>query len=47
MAAEIFRIWYLNCFLREVSHIIDYDMDIQFLVDNCSAHPQDLDDRDP
>ena len=47
MTAEIFRNWYLNCFLREVSPIIDPDMDIQFLLDNCSAHPQDLDDLDP
>ena len=38
MTADIFRDWYLNCFLMEVEPIIDPDMRIQFLIDNCSAH---------
>ena len=36
--SEKFRSWYLNCFLSEVGPILDKDMQIQFLIDNCSAH---------
>ena len=38
MTADIFRDWYLNSFLLEVGPFIDKDMQIQFLIDNCSAH---------
>ena len=47
MTADIFRNWFLNNFLSEVSPIIDEDMPIQFLVDNCTAHDITLDDLDP
>ena len=38
MTQDIFRDWFLNCFLSEVQPILDPDMQIQFLVDNCSTH---------
>ena len=38
MTSDIFRSWFLNCFLKEVEPIVDPDMQIQFLIDNCSAH---------
>ena len=47
MTAEIFSNWFLNCFLPKISPTIDPNMDIHFLCDNCSAHPQELDDLDP
>ena len=36
--SEKFRSWFLNCFLSEVGPILDEDMQVQFLIDNCSAH---------
>ena len=47
MTGEIFRNWFITCFLHEISPLIDPDMDIQFLLDNCTAHPISLDDLDP
>ena len=46
MTSEIFRSWFLNCFLCEVGPILDKDMQIQFLIDNCSAHtPKHIDEQ--
>ena len=48
MTSDIFRDWFLNCFLLEIEPIIDPDMRIQFLIDNCSAHNDpDLEILDP
>ena len=48
MTGEIFRDWFLNSFLLEMLPIVDPDMRIQFLVDNCSAHADtELEFMDP
>ena len=47
MTADIFREWYLDDFLKEIQDLRDGPIRIQFLLDNCSAHPTDLDDLDP
>ena len=38
MTADIFREWFLTCFLLEISPFIDNNMQVQFLIDNSSAH---------
>ena len=47
MTADLFREWFLGSFLQEIDPICDPDMRIQFLLDNCSAHPTDLEMMDP
>ena len=48
MTKDIFRDWFINCFLHEVQPILDPDMQIQFLMDNCSSHNDvQLNDLDP
>ena len=48
MTKDIFRDWFVNKFLKEVKDIIDPDMQIQFLIDNCSSHnDEDLLIMDP
>ena len=47
MTPEVFRDWFINCFLVEVQPIVDPDMQIQFIIDNCSYHNEDLMIMDP
>ena len=41
MTTEIFRDWFVNYFLLEISPIRDDKMQIQLLIDNCSSHNDD------
>ena len=47
MTEDIFREWYLDDFLHELWALHLGPLRIQFLLDNCSAHPKDLGDLDP
>ena len=38
MTADIFRAWFVDCFISEVQPILDPDMSIQFLIDSCVSH---------
>ena len=42
MTKEIFRDWFETCFIPEVQPIIDPDMQIQFLMDNCTSHNDEM-----
>ena len=47
MTGDIFREWFLNCFMIEVDAFRNDHIRIQFVLDNCSAHPIDLEFMDP
>ena len=47
MTGDLFREWYLEDFLHEIDELRAGPIRIQFLIDNCSAHPISLDDLDP
>ena len=47
MTAEIFRDWFLSCFLLEIGDICDENLRIELLLDNCTAHPTDLEELKP
>ena len=47
MTSDIFREWFISCFIPECDPIRDDKLQIQLLLDNCSTHQKDLDFMDP
>ena len=46
MTADIFREWFIDHLIPESRQFFG-EVPLQFLLDNCSAHPKDLDDMSP
>ena len=47
MTAELFREWFIGCFLHEIDDLRNGHIRIQFVLDNTSAHPIELEHVDP
>ena len=47
MTAELFKEWFIDCFLHEIDDSCDNHIRIQFILDNSSAHSIELQIMDP
>ena len=47
MTADLFREWFIGCFLHEIDDLHNGHIRIQFVLDNTPAHPIELEHVDP
>ena len=47
MTEDVYRKWFLSCFLHEVNDLRDNHIRIQFILDNSTGHKIELESMDP